>query len=150
MLSLNRQLYNLCKQNIEQHINEVQQKIDEAQDAANNETKSSAGDKYETTREMMQQEINRELARLYELKKSKAALDMIPLQPGSLQVQPGNIVCTNNGNYYIAISAGQIFFNEKMYHAISAATPLGAKLLGLRKGESFTINLKRYEIIEIT
>ena len=51
------ELYKKCVQIIENQILLAQQGIENAQQAANEETKSSAGDKYETTRAMMQIEI---------------------------------------------------------------------------------------------
>src|SRR3954469_10517152 len=108
MPSLKEQLYLLCGDYIRNREAQIKKIIGEAREAASNETKSSAGDKYETGREVMQQEINLNMARLNELNKLKATLEHItPTQKGTVVV-PGSVVYTNNGDFYIAISAGQL------------------------------------------
>jgi transcription elongation GreA/GreB family factor len=61
-------------------------------------------------------------------------------------VQPGCIVATNNGTYYIAISAGQLKVADQTYFAISAASPIGAKMAGQKAGYEFMLNGKKYVI----
>ncbi|TAH18705.1 MAG: hypothetical protein EAZ08_10985 [Cytophagales bacterium] len=53
-MSIKSALYDQCIGYVEGRIAAITQTIQEAQEAANNETKSTAGDKYETTRSMMQ------------------------------------------------------------------------------------------------
>ena len=77
MQPIKQRLYNLCCEYVTERIAEAMQAIADTQEAVNNETKSTAGDKYETSREMMQQEINRDASRLYEMKKLQAALHLI-------------------------------------------------------------------------
>jgi hypothetical protein len=105
---LKEELYRFCLELVNNREAEIKNIIAAAQDASNNETKSSAGDKYETGREVMQQEINLNLARLNELGKLRTTLEHItPTQTG-VAVVSGSVVYTNNGNFYIAISAGKI------------------------------------------
>ncbi len=146
MSKLKQQLYLLCGDYIKKKESEIRTVIAEAQDAANNETKSSAGDKFETGRAIMQQEIELNLERLSELNKMKQTLErIIPDQKGSM-AQAGSVVCTNNGSYYIAIGAGQLRVDGKLFYAISVASPIGAKLAGQKAGASFTWNGKQYII----
>ena len=149
MDELKQQLYTLCSQYIANREVLIKTAIAEARDAANNETKSSAGDKYETGREVMQQEIDLNLTRLNELNKLKQTLDRIAPNQKNTAAQPGAVVCTDKGNYYIAISAGQLKVNGATYYAISAASPVGVKLAGLKAGDSFTINGKNIIIQSI-
>jgi len=120
--------------------------IAEAQQATNDDTKSSAGDKYETGREMMQQETNRNLAQLNEANKLLVALTQVSINGSSKTIETGSVVTTNNGNFYMAISAGTLALNGKNYFAVSPASPIGFKLKGLQTGNSFTLNGKNYEI----
>ena len=129
---------------------EIRAAIAEAQEAAANETKSSAGDKFETGRESMQQEIDLSLTRLAELNKQKEALDLIiPGQSGSV-VAPGSVVRTNNGNYYVAISARQLIVQGEKFFGISLSSPVGEKMAGRRSGESFELNGKTYVIESVS
>ena len=149
MAELKQQLYTLCGEYITNRETVIKKLIAEAREAANNETKSSAGDKYETGREVMQQEIDLNLTRLNELNKLKQTLDRIAPNQKNTAAQPGAVVCTDNGNYYIAISAEQLKVNGATYYAISAASPIGTKLAGLKAGDSFTLNGKKVLIESI-
>ncbi len=146
MSKLKEQLYLLCTEYLRNKEAEIKMAISEAQEAANSDTKSSAGDKFETGRESMQQEINLNLTRMSELNKQKQTLELIiPAQKSSV-VMPGSLVRTNNGNYYIAISAKQLKVDDISYYAISIASPIGEKLSGRKAGESFEMNGKKFII----
>jgi transcription elongation GreA/GreB family factor len=147
--ALKEQLYLLCSDYISNREAEIKKVIADAQEASSNETKSSAGDKYETGREVMQQEINLNKARLNELNKLKATLEHImPTQEGTIAV-PGSVVYTNNGNFYIAISAGQLKAGDTIFYGISAASPIGARLMGREAGYSFVVNEKTFIIEKV-
>lgn len=146
MSELTQHLHNLCRDYIAQREAETKAAIAEAQEAANNETKSTAGDKYETAREMMQQDINMNLARLNELQKLSATLSLIPASQNSTTVQPGSVVFTDNGNYYLSVSAGALHAGGVRFHAISSSSPLGVKLTGRRVGDTIELNGKRFTI----
>lgn len=64
-------------------------------------------------------------------------------------IPPGNAVETSQGNFYIAISAGQLKVNGQTYFAVSPATPIGSKLMGLKVGEGFTFNGKNYKVDKV-
>jgi transcription elongation GreA/GreB family factor len=146
MLHLKQELFHKCLQFVDERIASTENAINQAKDASQDDTKSSAGDKYETTREMMQQEISRNEAQLHEAKKLKHALLQIPVNKTARSVENGSIVSTNNGNFFIAISAGQINVEGKTYFVISSASPIGRLMLGLKKGEKFTFNGKAFEV----
>ena len=146
MSKLKEQLYLLCTDYIKKKETEIKKIIAEASEAANNDTKSSAGDKFETGREIMQQEIDLNITRLNEINKLKLVMERILPDQKSVTVQPGSIVCTNNGNYYIAISSGQLKADGALYFGISAASPIGEKMIGQKSGYQFTLNGKTYKI----
>lgn len=146
MSDIKAQLYLLCGEYLRAREAEIKKAIAEAQEAANNETKSSAGDKFETGREVMQQDIDLNITRLNELNKLKTTLELIAPAQKSTKVIPGSVVFTSNGNFYIAISAGQLKIGDKMFYAVSSASPIGSKLAGQKAGYSFTLNNKQYLI----
>lgn len=146
MSGLKEQLHNLCTAYIAQREQQIVQAIADARDAAANDTKSSAGDKYETGREMMQQEIDLNLARLAEVQKQKTALAHIAANEAKDLVVPGAVVTTNNGTFYIAIGAGPLKLDGNTYYAISPASPVGSAMAGQTAGYSFQLNGKRFVI----
>ncbi|RZA01879.1 MAG: 3-oxoacyl-ACP synthase [Sphingobacteriaceae bacterium] len=145
-MSLKEELYKQCLQYVQSRMDAAQQGIDEAQQASQDDTKSSAGDKYETSREMMQQETDRNMAQLNEANKLKVALNAINPTAIHTTIDTGSVVKTNNGNFYLAISAGTLSVNGDSYFAISPASPIGLKLKGLKVGDRFDLNGKGYVI----
>ena len=149
MIELKKELYKQCLDYVQKRMDGAQQAINEAQQAAQDDTKSSAGDKYETGREMMQQETNRNLAQLNEANKLKVALNQISSATISDKGEPGSVVITDNGSFYLSISAGTLTISNENYFAISPASPIGLRLKGLKSGEKFKLNDKNYLIKKI-
>lgn len=148
-MDLKVELYRQCLNYVQMRMDAAQQGINEAQQASKEDTKSSAGDKYETGRAMMQQETDRNMAQLNEANKLKVALNTINSTITHNTAEPGSIITTNNGNFYLAISAGALTVNGESYFAISPASPIGIKLKGLKGGDGFNVNGKAYKIINV-
>lgn len=149
MTTLKEQLHQLCGAYISSREAEINKNIAELRDAAANDTKSSAGDKYETSREVIKQEIDLNLARLNEWNKSKDLLNRIlPTQEGSVAM-PGSVVYTDNGNFYLSISAGHLQVAGVGFYAISVASPIGKALIGKEARHSFVLNGKTYNITNV-
>lgn len=107
--------------------------------ASNNETKSSMGDKYETSREMVQQEINNLQLQLNENIKSKNSLKFIPVS-NLEKIVFGSLVETSSGFFYIAVSLGELKSEDKKIFVISPESPLAKAILGKFKNEKFSLN----------
>lgn len=123
--------------------------VKSTQTIANESGKSSAGDKYETTREVLQQEINRYLNQQQEALKLKKALMSINLSKASEKVDHGMLVTTNVGTYFLAISLGNVKVDQDHYMVISAGSPLGQQLLGKKSGDTFTFNKRHFSIMNV-
>lgn len=149
MTDIKKELHALCTTFVQQRMDNAQQAIISAEQSAAEDTKSSAGDKYETGREMLQQEKDRGMAQLTEANKLSIALKRISTNGKSAKVEEGSVVKTNNGNFYIAISAAILAYEGESYYAISAASPIGVKMLGCKAGDKFELNGKAYQIIEV-
>lgn len=107
--------------------------------ASNNETKSSMGDKYETSREMVQQEINNLQRQLNESLNQQALIQKVTAEP-SLKVQNGALVKTDKGLFYVAASVGEMIIDDQKVMTVSAESPLVKAMFGKKRGDSFTIN----------
>lgn len=150
MTALKEKLYTLCIDLVKQRIADAKQAITDAEAAAEEETKSSAGDKYETSREMMQQEKDRSMLQMNEANKLLVVLQRVSTKPNaSGKIEEGSVVTTNNGNFYLAVSAGTLNLDGKSYIAISSLSPIGAKMQGLQKGDEFSLNGKGYKVLEV-
>ena len=145
-MEIKQLLYDQCTGYVRQRIETARLAIHVAQTSANEETKSSAGDKYETGRAMMQLEVEQNAQQLAEALKLKQALDQINPTLATSSAQQGSLVTTNHGDFYIAVSIGQMTVNGKQYVAISPVSPLGVKLMNGKAGTSFVFNGKNYTI----
>ncbi|HYK76474.1 MAG TPA: 3-oxoacyl-ACP synthase [Daejeonella sp.] len=149
MASIKETLYQLCTDYILERIDAAEKAILAAQESAGDDTKSSAGDKYETGREMMQQEINRNRQQLQEAQKLLQVLRNISPDQTHTKIQIGSLAMSNMGNFYLAISAGQFKVADQNYFAISMASPIGRHLAGKSAGEEFQFNGKLFRILEV-
>ncbi|GAA4158661.1 hypothetical protein GCM10022217_20220 [Chryseobacterium ginsenosidimutans] len=116
--------------------------------ASNNETKSSMGDKYETSREMVQQEINNLQRQLNESLNQQALIQKITGELSS-KVQNGALVKTNKGLFYISASIGEIVLENQKIMTVSIESPLVKAMTGLSKGQNFSINNINQTIEEV-
>ena len=132
------ELLEIIQQKVSEKILKLEQLIAETR-ASNNDTKSSMGDKYETSREMLQQEINNLQIQLNEHLKSQKILKNI--NPNSHKVVSlGSWVETDKGKFFIAISLGEILFNREKIFVISAESPLAKAMNAKKVGDVFLIN----------
>ena len=145
-LEIKQILYNKCVDFIEDRLKIINQSILEIQESLSTETKSSAGDKHETGRAMLQLEREKAGNQLAEILKIKKMLSKINTDKTSKSIGLGSVVYTTQANYYISISAGELKFESDSFYAISSNTPIGRLLMGETVGnsvkfreESFTI-----------
>src|SRR5437868_5765592 len=121
VVSMNKEnLYQLCLKFVEQRIETAETALKQAREASNDDTKSSAGDKYETSREMMQQDIDRNKRLLMDAQENFKVLEALENIPTADVARAGSLVSTNEGKFYISISAGQLNTDEGVVFAISA------------------------------
>ena len=139
---MKEQICHSVLQLINQKIISIRKTIYSIQNARNNEIKSSAGDKYETGRVMMQNELEKQLLLLQQYQNQKANILKIQNMQISEEIGFGSFVLTNQGNYLIAIGIGRV---EK-FSVISILSPLGKAFRGLKSGDMFIFQNKEYKI----
>lgn len=149
METLKQKLHNACLSQLNHRLETMTSAIRQIQLSANEETKSSAGDKYETGRAMAQLEIEKHNLQLEDVKRMKQDLIRIDPLDQSDVVKTGSLVFTDRGNFYIAINAGEIDIDQKKFITISTAAPLARKLIGLHAKSSFSLNGLEFTILEI-
>jgi transcription elongation GreA/GreB family factor len=133
-------LYEACQEAVEERIRHAEEALAQARDASRDETKSSAGDKYETTREMMQQDIDRNSMQLFEAKKLAFQLEQCRDAEIRETVVPGSLVKTSRAWMYLAVSIGKVRIWQLSVFVISPASPVGQAISGKRVGDTFSIN----------
>lgn len=148
-MKIKQQLYQLCAEQILLRITDAENAIIDARKASGNETKSSAGDKYETSRAMMQQEIDLNSRQLLEARKQQAQLQQINPDAEHTIAQAGSLVETDQQNFYLSVGAGTFFIDQKQYYTVSLASPIGLQIKGKSNGAVFKLNGKEFKILKV-
>ena len=146
MQVLKQEIYNHCLRLINQKIEELNSALVNATEAANNETKSTAGDKHETARAMMQLEQEKLGHQLKELLAQKSEFEKIDISKPSLQIAKGTLIQSDKGFLFLSIGLGKIVVKGKTIFAISAQSPLGIKLMAKKENDVVEMNGARYTI----
>ncbi len=143
------ELLALCQAYIQKRIDTARQAMESAQEAANSESKSSAGDKYETGRAMAQLERDRNAHLLAEAMGVERELNQLNVEKAYEMVQPGSLAVTNRGLFFISIGAGKLTLDGVDYFAVSAASPIGTALSGRKAKDTVTFNKLVYQVLEV-
>jgi transcription elongation GreA/GreB family factor len=114
------------------------------------EEKNSAGDKYETSRENMTQDLN---SLEKQIKQSKLDLDELyrlqSIKDTPPTVQEGALVQLGSDWFLLAVSVGQVKVDDKQVFLLSKNSPLGELLLGKKKNEAIQFRGKPQTITEL-
>lgn len=148
MSQFKQHIIEACKSNLADKIQALSLIMQEVTDSANSETKSSAGDKHETARAMMQLEQEKLSTQIADLAEQKKEFDIIDFTKTSSQIGQGSLVETNKGFFLIATSIGKIVVDDKTVFVISKKSPLAQQLIGLTTNAAFIFNSTNYQIIK--
>ncbi|RKF31943.1 hypothetical protein BCY89_15595 [Sphingobacterium siyangense] len=145
------EILDMALKRTQERITMIESALETARDSSNDDTKSSAGDKYETSREMIQQDINRYQKQLLEANKDLQQLISIESLPNDVMdvARLGTLVQTNVGLYLIATSIGAVKIGTNNIFVISPASPIGKLLIGKKIGDSFVFNNVNQKVIAI-
>lgn len=148
-MNLKETLHQLCLKVVNDRQANIQGNFASIQEAMLSETKSSAGDKHETGRAMLQLEREKLGNQLLEIQKVKETLQKVNPTITAKQGCLGAIVYTSQANYFISVSVGEISANDSTFYAIASNTPIGKLLLGKKVGESVSFREQSFVIKEI-
>jgi hypothetical protein len=146
---MKEKLIQYVKNYLDQRIENAKAAMEAAQESANNESKSSAGDKYETSRAMGH--LDREMhGRMYLQAQQERQLierldDTIIYKKGAL----GALMKTTMGVFFLSVSIGQVEMEGQKFMIISPQSPIGALLMGKMVGDSFSFRGKGTVILEV-
>lgn len=147
---MKKQVVQALNDELEERLKLSTQAYNDALESRNNDTKSSAGDKYETSRAMMQQEMDNAEISIHQAKLFKNELSRLPLEENSEVVISGSLVETNLGIYFLGLSLGKVVVNNQVVYAVSTASPLGKLLLNGKVGDAINLNNTQQKILRIT
>lgn len=149
-------MQNLKSKIVNQYQTLLQDKIDIYQDLINsltedaqNDAKSSAGDKHETTLSKLHIEQEKIANKLKEALEQQAILFKLDIEQVSDNVVLGSLVKTNHLTVLVATALPKITVDNQTIFAISPQSPLGIQLMHKSVHSEFPVNNVTYKILEI-
>lgn len=140
---------NEMHERIRRGISEASVILDGIQESIDSETQSTAGDKHDTSRELMQQERNKAAQNL----QNQMSLDGLVLKLKrvvvSNEVSFGSLVLTNVGWFFIGLPLGRIRFEDEDILCISGNAPAAKILESESVGALIKMNGKNIHILII-
>ena len=146
---LKKKLHAHCDNYIREKLKVLERRKKELKLALDSEDKSSAGDKYETGRAMIQierEKLGKQISLNEQVFKKLISFEK---NINTDVVCLGSIVITDNLNYYLSIPAGFLKIESKMYYFVSPISPIGMLLLGKKIKDQIYFNKRTSKILEI-
>ena len=144
-----KEILNHCQYLLKQKLANLKIELSKIQDSANQESKSSMGDKYETGRAMAQNEIDKLRQSIAIIETQIFDLSKIESSTSS-KIFLGSLIRTVDTYFLIAVGLGEIDYDKEKTFVISPVSPIGKLLLGKEKGDFFNWVGKEVEILEVT
>lgn len=138
-----------CIQYLEDKIQDIESYMKLISESAVQESKSSAGDKHETSRAMMHLELEKNGNILKELQNKKKLLTNIILSDKNEEVRKGSLINTDKGIFFITIAIGKMEFENQSIQVIADSSPIGKMFLGKNKGDTVEFNGQKFMIENI-
>ncbi len=134
-MNIKKHLYNKCQEFVKNKLQTIENTIKSNQEGLRSETKSSAGDKHETGRAMLQLEMEKAGQQLHVVNQMQAVLKRIDISKSNKKICLGSYIETSENNYFLAISIGKIATDKGDCFVVSTFSPIGKQLLGKQQGD---------------
>lgn len=141
-------LKNTCLHLLNEKLNNLNQSLLEVNEASNLESKSSAGDKHETAKSMMQIEQEKIGKQIDQIRTQIDEVQRIQTDKKQTTLANGALIMTDQGNFYVATALGKILCDQKEYFVISLLSPIANAILKSDQ-KKFELNGKEYVINSI-
>lgn len=136
-------------QQLTNQIETLQNQIADLTIDAQNDAKSSAGDKHETGLAMMHLEQEKLNAKLTDLINHKTLVQKLPENEVTTKIGLGSLVKTDKALFYVSIAFLAFKVKNQMVMFISSPAPLMQVLLNKEVGNEVVFNNISYKILEI-
>lgn len=148
-MTLKQKIYDHFMQAVNSRQEMLQQVLSDLKESGANETKSTAGDKHETALAMLQIEQANTRGQMQELLVQKAMLEKLDPAVTAPVIVNGSLIKTNQGYFYMSVALGRAVIEGITVIALSAQSPLGQKLMGLKSTEVARVNNIEYTVESI-
>ncbi|PZX60218.1 hypothetical protein LV84_00489 [Algoriphagus ratkowskyi] len=150
MNTFKEKVYQTAITQVKEKINLLKAERKAINDGILEDTKSSAGDKFETGRETMSRDL---MTVENQLKQANFEFDELcrfqAIKQPSATIQEGSLVKLGADTYLISISLGQITVDGEKLFMLSKNSPLGEILVGNKKNDQVEFRGKSILITEL-
>jgi transcription elongation GreA/GreB family factor len=148
-LQFKQDIKDTCRSMLMQRIATAQTAMQQAQESANTEDKSSAGDKHETSRAMSQIESEMNAKQLAQAQRDLEALEKLNTSIIHEKILPGAVVVGGEQTFFIGCGLGIVAVDDKQVIALSPQAPLATQLMNKKKGDKFPFKGKQVMIEQV-
>lgn len=138
-----------CKEIVKARLFNAEDAMNRAQESANDNEKSSAGDKFETGRAMGHLEKEMYARQYQKALHDLQKIESLDSKAMTTEVSLGSLVEMGSKFYLIAIGIGKVILDDKEYYVLSDESPIALSIIGKKKYDSITINDNRMQITDI-
>lgn len=134
---------------VSEKIQELKQEILDLQDAMNSDGKSTVGDKHETNRAIIQNEIEQLGKQLNSHEQHLRIFKGIDFDHKHDDVESGSFVITNKYHLFLGISIGKINIEGDDVQFVSMESPIAQALLRKKVGDEIEFHDEKIKVMEI-
>lgn len=146
---LKADLHQRCLELLASKIVELTRMQTELLEGALDDSKSSAGDKHETARAMMQLEQEKLAGQLQDLLDQQQQLIRFDPSLSDGVIRPGSLVQTDRMLFYLTVGLGKLRMETTECMVLSPSSPLGKRMNGLSAGDRCEVNGQVYHILAV-
>lgn len=150
MLPTKSNIHEHCLQELKNRLQSANEAMASLRESVAGDTKSSMGDKYETAREMAQQEQNKIGMQISMLQQWQGIFARIQSTQTHSIAGIGALIQTQNGTFYLAAPMGKVVVDGSDIMVISPQSPAGKAMLGKQCGDSFELNGNVFQIESVS
>lgn len=149
-MTFKQNIYDHCLRVLDEKAALINHRLEELREAISNETKSTAGDKYETARAMIHIEQEQAARQLREVQQQQNELLRLALGQSLHTVGRGSLIRTDKGYFFISIGLGKQLVDATPVYVISPVSPLGKLFISTNVDQSVRLNDAVYHIEAIS
>lgn len=147
-MTIKQQLLQICNTRVDKRINDYKEEINLIKEAIESNDKGNSEDDDSGNGKLLN-DLEKNMEHLNDAQKTKAHLQLVKTNIAFNDVVLGSIVKTNQRNFYISTSIGEIILDDKAYFAISINSPIGQLLKNKKVNEKVEFNQTKYIITEV-
>lgn len=134
---------------LQDKIDAFQDRVEALSEDAQNDAKSSAGDKHETALSMMHIEQEKLSAKINEFVVQQQELLRIDVSRKSEIIALGSLVQANDLWFFLSSALPKVNVNNLAIFSLSKFSPLGNLLFGKTIGDEVVVNNVKYKIQQV-